>query len=136
MPIATVGMLPGACMAETLTIPEAAAHYVQIAKELLALYRAMGYSPEDYFAPYSQLRDLDADPFETSVEKQQEIGLDLYRRRILGRPAMHNDLRHGRRIEVEHNIGELVRMADRLQVPIPALTVSYRIIKTLESLVS
>jgi ketopantoate reductase len=37
---------------------------------------------------------------------------------------------------VEHNVGELLRMAERLDVPTPALTASYRIIKTLESLVS
>jgi len=134
--ISTAGMLPGACMAETLVIPEAAAHYVAIAKELIALHRAMGYTPADYFAPYSQLRELEVDSFETCVEKQRKIGLDLYRRGILGRPSMHNDLLRVRAIEVEHNIGELLRMADRLDVPTPALTASYRIIKTLESLVS
>ena len=134
--ISTVGMLPGACMAETLMIPEAAAHYVEIAKELIALHRAMGYVPADYFAPYSQLRELEVDPFETCVEKQQKHGMDLHRRAILGRPSMHNDLLRVKDIEVDHNIGVLLRLAGELDVPSPALTASYRIIKTLQNLVS
>jgi 2-dehydropantoate 2-reductase len=134
--ISTAGMLPGACMAETFMIPEAAAHYVELAKELIALHRAMGFSPADYFAPYSQLCELEVDPFETSVEKLRKVGVSLYQRGILGRPSMHNDLLRVRPLEVEHNIGELLRIASRLDVPTPALTASYRIIKTLERLVS
>ncbi|MBW2426818.1 MAG: ketopantoate reductase family protein, partial [Deltaproteobacteria bacterium] len=115
---------------------EAAAHYVELAKELIALHRAMGFSPADYFAPYSQLCELEVDPFETSVEKLRKVGVSLYQRGILGRPSMHNDLLRVRPLEVEHNIGELLRIASRLDVPTPALTASYRIIKTLERLVS
>jgi len=134
--ISTLGMIPGASMAETLMIPEAAAHYVSIAKELIALHRAMGHAPADYFAPYSQLRELESDDFETAVARQRKLGADLCRKGILGRPSMHNDLLHVKAIEVEQNIGFLLRLAIDLNVPTPSLTTSYRIIKTLEHLVS
>ena len=96
----------------------------------------MGYAPSDFFAPYSQLRELEVDPFETCVAKQQKHGLTLSNRGILGRPSMHNDLLRVKDIEVDHNIGVLLRLAGELDVPSPALTASYRIIKTLQSLVS
>ena len=49
----TLGALGGS-VAKGLLVRESAEHYVQLATELLAVYRALGYEPADYYAPFSR----------------------------------------------------------------------------------
>ncbi len=56
--VSALGVLPGGSVAEALIVREAAEHYLAIARELLAVYRSLGYEPQDFFAPYSRFRAL------------------------------------------------------------------------------
>jgi ketopantoate reductase len=52
--VSALGVMPGGSVAEALVVREAAEHYLAIARELLAVYRSLGYEPQDFFAPYSR----------------------------------------------------------------------------------
>ena len=66
--VSALGVMPGGSVAEALVVREAAEHYVAIARELLAVYRSLGYAPQDFFAPYSRFRELERESFEEAVE--------------------------------------------------------------------
>jgi 2-dehydropantoate 2-reductase len=72
--VSTLGMMPGRSVAEGLVVREAAEHYVAIAQELLAVYRALGYEPRDFFHPYSRFREFSTWTFEEAVAGMRAQG--------------------------------------------------------------
>jgi 2-dehydropantoate 2-reductase len=126
--ITAIGFLPDRTITDALQTRPGAEYYVQLARELLSIYQALGFTPRDYFAPYAQFRQLAAEDVESSVEKAMRLGRSMADNGIRGRPSMHDDLLRHRACEVDESIGEFVRAAQRLGVAAPALLGAYRII--------
>lgn len=119
--------------ADGISVRESAEHYVTIAKELLAVYHALGYTPQNFYAPASRLREIDAASFEDAVQAGMAMGANLRKSGQKGvRTSMHEDVLAGRVSEVEEVIGPLIAAAVRLGVPVPTVTGAYRTIRTLD----
>jgi 2-dehydropantoate 2-reductase len=131
---ATLGTSPRGSVAEALVLREAAEHYVTLARELLAVYRGMGFEPRDFFAPYARFRELAAQDFETAVASAQELGRQMLERGVIGRHSLHEDLVQGRPTELDEILLPFLDEADRLGLPAPTARAAYRTIRTLEQL--
>jgi 2-dehydropantoate 2-reductase len=134
--ITAIGFLPDRTITDALQTRPGAEYYVQLAQELLAIYRGLGFAPADYFAPYAQFRQLAAEDTESSVERAMALGASMADAGVRGRPSMHDDLLRHRATEVDESIGEFVRAAERLGIATPALLAAYRIIRGFECLVT
>lgn len=130
----TLGFRDGATFAHGIATRSGAEHYVTIATELLAVYRAMGYEPRDFFAPFSQFRALAGATFEEAVDNAHRLGTTMVANGVLGRPSLHEDIVRGRPTEVEDGLGTYLAAADRFGVSVPTARGAYRVIKTLEAL--
>jgi 2-dehydropantoate 2-reductase len=128
--------MPGGSVAEALVVREAAEHYVAIARELLAVYRSLGYEPQDFFAPYSRFRELEGEGFEEAVESTRSQGRRMLDAGVIGRPSLHVDLMRGRPTEVEYCLGPFLAQAERQEIAVPTLRAGYRIIRTLEQMLA
>jgi 2-dehydropantoate 2-reductase len=128
------GLYPGGSFAEDLLARPASEHYVQLATELLAVYRALGYEPQDFFAPYSRLRRFAELSFEEAVEEQLALARSMVESGVLGRPSLHVDLLRGRPTEVDDCLLPYLQAAERHGRPVPTVRAAYRIIKALEIL--
>ena len=124
----------GSAFAHGIATRSGAEHYVTIATELLAVYRAMGFEPRDFFAPFSQFRALAGATFEEAVDNAYALGTTMVANGIIGRPSLHEDIVQGRPTEVEDGLGTYLEAADRHQVAVPTARGAYRVIKTLEAL--
>lgn len=134
--ITAIGFLPDRTITEALQTRPGAEYYVQLAGELLGVYRALGYSPRDYFAPYAQFREFGQHDFAGNVERAMALGRTMAEQGVRGRPSMHDDLLRHRRTEVDESVGEFVAAATRLGVSAPTLTAAYRIIRGYEQMVT
>lgn len=134
--VSTLGMMPGRSVAEGLVVREAAEHYVAIAQELLAVYRAKGFEPQDFFHPYSRFREFSSWSFEEAVAGMQAQGQRMLDIGAVGRPSLHVDLMRGRPTEVEWVVAPYLAEADRLGIAIPTTRAAYRIIRTMEQLLA
>jgi 2-dehydropantoate 2-reductase len=130
----TLGFREGATFAHGIATRSGAEHYVTIATELLAVYRAMGFEPRDFFAPFSQFRALAGATFAEAVDAAHSLGQAMVANGILGRPSLHEDIVRGRPTEVEDGLGTYLEAADRFGVAVPTARGAYRVIKTLEAL--
>jgi 2-dehydropantoate 2-reductase len=134
--VSSLGVMPGGSVAEALVVREAAEHYVAIARELLAVYRSLGYEPQDFFAPYSRFRELARESFEEAVESTRAQGRRMLEAGVIGRPSLHVDLMRGRPTEVEYCLGPFLAQAERQGIEVPTLRAGYRIIRTLEQMLT
>jgi 2-dehydropantoate 2-reductase len=134
--VSSLGVMPGGSVAEALVVREAAEHYVAIARELLAVYRSLGYEPQDFFAPYSRFRELEGEGFEEAVESTRSQGRRMLDAGVIGRPSLHVDLMRGRPTEVEYCLGPFLAQAERQEIFVPTLRAGYRIIRTLEQMLA
>lgn len=134
--ITVIGFLPDRTITDALQTRPGAEYYVQLARELLTIYQALGFTPQDFFAPYAQFRRLAADDVETSVERAMALGRSMAEQGVRGRPSMHDDLLRHRRTEVGESVGEFVAAATRLEIAAPTLVAVHRIIRCYELMVS
>jgi len=134
--VSTMGMMPGGSVAEALVIREAAEHYVAIAHELLAVYRGLGYAPQDFFRPYSRFRALASESFEEAVVGTRAQGQRMLDEGVVGRPSLHVDLLRGKPTEVEYCLAPFLAQADRLGLAVPTARAGYRIIRSLEQMLT
>lgn len=121
--------------ADGLGVREGAEHYVALARDLLKVYGALGYEPQNFYAPMSQFKELNS----VSDDKAVEIMLALGERfnkdpnGRSGRTSMHEDVTRGRKTEVDEIIKPFLVKADELGVEIPTAKAVYRIIKVLDN---
>ena len=123
---------PNLTLPDAMRVREAAEHYVQLAKELLAVYTGMGYQPQNFFAPVSRLRQLHELEFDAAVDMTVELGEMLRKKGGTGRTSMHDDVVNGRKTEVDYIFQPFLEKAEELQLSIPTVTACYRIIKVLD----
>ena len=109
----TFGALGGS-FAEALAVREAAEQYVQLATELLAVYRAMGYEPADFYAPFSRFREFEAATFDESVEQRDGArARHAQPQGFIGRPSLHDDLLRGKTTEIDYCVGAYLQKPTR-----------------------
>ncbi len=125
---------PTASFAHGISSRPGAEHYVAIAREFLGVYLALGYEPQDFFAPYSRFRALRDAPFERAVEDTLELARSMLEAGVVGRASLHEDLRNGRPSEVEDLLGVFVEAADRLKIDVPTARGCLRVVRALEAL--
>ena len=128
------GLHPGGSYFEDLLARPAAEHSVQLATELLAVYRALGYEPQDFFAPFSRLRRFAELSFEEAVEDQLAAARSMVENGVLGRPSLHVDLLRGKPTEVDDCLLPYLRAAAAHGLAVPTVRAAYRIITALEIL--
>jgi 2-dehydropantoate 2-reductase len=121
-------------VAEVLQIRAAAEHYVVLGTELLAIYTAMGYAPEDFFAPFSDFCDLQRRSFEDSVDAAVALGIQMRSAGNTGRPSLHDDLLNGRPTEAEVLVAPFLREADDAGVDVATVRAAYRVMSAIEEL--
>lgn len=115
--------------ADGLLVDEGAIHYVSIAKELLSVFKAMGYSPQNHYAPMSQFKELDELGFDQAVEKMKQMGEMFKKRGAVARTSMHEDYVQGRKTEIDFLILPFIQKAKELGIDIPVVETVYRTIK-------
>jgi 2-dehydropantoate 2-reductase len=130
----TLGFMPDASFAPALAVRPGAEHYVQLVTELLAVYQALGYEPQDFYAPFATFRRAATRSFDEAVADAMALGATMVANGVGGRPSLHEDLLRHRPTEVDDCIGEYLRAADRLGISTPTLRGAHRVISTLELL--
>lgn len=116
-----------------LAYEHSARHYVTIARELLAVYHALGYAPENFFAPLSKLKEIDGMTPDEAAEVMQKVGRERQTPdRDPVRTSMHGDVLGGRETELEIIVKPILDAAARLGVAVPTVLGAYRVIKTVE----
>lgn len=130
--VSTLAGNPELAMGEGMCIQEGAEHYVQVAREFISVLKALGYPPQNFFAPVSQLKELDSGSFEDAVQTVVTIGKGMLKQGFKSRPSMMMDVIRGRKTEVDHTILPFIEKADELGIEVPTLRAVYRIIKVLD----
>jgi len=116
-----------------MTLPEGAAHYVAISRELLAVYSALGYSPQNFYAPLSRLKDVyECKTDDEAVKLMLGFGERMKQQGYAGRTSMHDDVVRGKKTEVDYIVKPFVDKGRELGIPVPTVTAAYRIIKVLD----
>lgn len=127
----SLAAIPRLDFADGLGVRESAEHLVQISKEMLAIYKALGYTPQNFYAPVSRLKEIDADNFEDAVDAYMVLGKRFLDGSRPLRTSMHDDIVAGRKMEVDEVLGPIVDAGRRLNVPMPTFLAAYRVLKTL-----
>jgi 2-dehydropantoate 2-reductase len=117
-----------------LEVREGAENYIALARDFLKVYKGMGYTPQNYYAPMGQFKEFDELPFDKAVEVMQGVGRHFRARAkesgVEGRTSMHEDLARGRKTEVDIILKPYIDKAKELGIEVPVLTTVYRIVKT------
>nr|ART38585.1 G64 [uncultured bacterium] len=113
-----------------LLIRQGAEHYVALAKDMLRVYGAMGYTPQNFYAPMSQFKELNELDFEGGVAMMMKLGERLKQQGMKGRTSMHEDVIRGKKTEVDFLLKPFLDKAAELGLQVPVLETAYRIIKT------
>lgn len=132
--VSTLAARRSALISDGLSIRAGAEHYVELARELLGVYRSLGYEPQDYYAPYSRFRELLTQDFEQAVASAIAQGARMEAQGLKGRASMHEDVLAGRRTEVDWIIRPFLDQAARAGIAVPVTLAVYRTIKTLDAL--
>jgi 2-dehydropantoate 2-reductase len=133
--VTTLAACPEASFREVLQVPEAAEHFVAVAKEVLSVYTALGYRPQNFFAPLSRLVELDTLGFDDAVRMvRQQMGASPGAPRPASAPSMFVDLTRHRKTEVDFMLGPFVAEARRRALDVPVLEGAYRVLRSLNTL--
>lgn len=117
-----------------LVVREGAEHYVAIARELLSVYTALGYEPQNFYAPISRLKQIhEIKDDEEAVQTMLAMGKQLQDSGYKGTTSMHDDVLRGRKTEADYIIKPFIDKAPELGLEVPTITACYRIIKVLDA---
>lgn len=129
----TLGGVPRLDFADGLSLRIGAEHYVTIYKELLTVYRAMGYAPQNFYGPVSRLKEVEEASFEEAIDDALKLAERFLHGKRPVRTSMHDDLVAGRKMEVEEVLGPLADQSVRLGVPAPTFIGAYRVLSVLNA---
>lgn len=131
--VTALGAIPGTPFGEGMEVPEGAGYFVALAKDLLSVYRAMGYVPQNFYAPLSRLKELDAYPAVEAVKFVIGQGKVMREQGRTGHPSMYEDVLRRRKTEIDYMLAPYLTVADDLGIEVPTLRTAYQIIKTIDS---
>lgn len=129
--------LPRASLQDALAIREGAEQYAELAREILDVYRGLGYSPEDFFAPLSGLKELVGLDHAATVELLLARAEARLRNAKPGPPvrsSLFGDLQRGRRTEVVQIFTPFLEEATKQGRDAAVLRAAYRNIRVIEAL--
>lgn len=135
--VPTLAGLPCASQQDALAVREGAEQYAGLAREILAVYGGLGYSPEDFFAPLSRLKELVGLDQEATVELLLARAEARLRNAKPGPPvrsSLFGDLERGRRTEVVQIFTPFLDEATKQGADAAALRAAYRNIRVIEAL--
>jgi 2-dehydropantoate 2-reductase len=131
--VSTLAGNPELTFVHGMSIREGAEHYVALSRELLAVYTAMGYQPQNFYAPLSRLKDVhDCKTDEEAVQLILGFGQRMTKQGYVGRTSMHEDVIRGKKTEVDWIVKPFVEKGAELGIPVPTVAAAYRIIKVLD----
>ncbi|MGH7802927.1 MAG: ketopantoate reductase family protein [Candidatus Binatia bacterium] len=133
--VSTLVALPEATFGDGLTVREGAEHYVELGRELVAVYRALGYEPQNFYAPVSKLREVGTLAFEDAVAHVLELGKRFTAEGRRARTSMHEDVLRRRKTEVDFILRPFVEKARELGLAVPTIAGVYRVAKTIDALI-
>ena len=117
-----------------LEVRAGAVNYILLARDFLKVYKAMGYAPQNFYAPMGQFREYDSLPFDDAVDLMMQLGV-RFRQRMQasgeteGRTSMHQDLHRRRKMEVDIILKPYLDKAAELGVDVPVLQYVYGVAK-------
>lgn len=129
--VSTLPAIPALTFSDGMKVRAGAEHFVQISRELLSVYRAIGYQPQNFFAPFSRLKEIDALSFEEAVDASLAIAQHMEAKGIRSRTSMHDDVLRGRRTESEDIFRPFIDKARELGLEIPTVQAIYRVFAVL-----
>jgi len=132
--VCTLVAVPEAVIADGMANRHGAELYVTLATELLAIYRSLGYEPQDFYAPYSRYRELGGWSFDEAVEQIVAQGESMKAAGLTGRTSMHEDVLRGRRTEAPEILGPFLEQATAAHLDVPTLRAVHRIVMTVDEL--
>ena len=124
-----------------LEVRAGAVNYILLARDFLKVYKAMGYAPQNFYAPMGQFREYDSLPFDDAVDLMMQLGV-RFRQRMQasgeteGRTSMHQDLHRGRRMEVDVILKPYLDKAAELNIDVPVLQYVYGVAKVQDAFLS
>jgi 2-dehydropantoate 2-reductase len=130
--VTALGAVPGSSFFEGMTVPQGAEYFVALAKELLSVYRAKGYTPMNFYAPLSRLKELDSLSVPDAEAFIVAEGNALREGNNTGYPSMYEDVLRRRKTEIDYMLGPYLHAADEFGVEVPTLRVAYNIVKTVD----
>ena len=134
--VSALAAVPRARFADGIALRCGAELYVGLASELLQVYSAMGFEPQDFFAPFSKFKAIATQTFDEAVAEQMELGRSMKAAGMGGRASMHEDVLNGRRTEVDYILGPYVAEATSRGMAVPTLTAVHRIANTINLLLA
>jgi 2-dehydropantoate 2-reductase len=132
--VSALAGVPAATFADGIAIRQGAEHFVALARDLLTVYRDLGYEPEDYYAPFSRFKAIGSQSEEEAIGDTIELGRSMLAAGLGGRASMHEDVLNGRPTEVEFILGPYVERARARGLDTPTLHAVYRIARTVDVL--
>lgn len=129
--VSTLPAVPALYFVDGIKIREGAEHYVQLTTELLSVYKALGYQPQNFFAPFSRLQEIDSLSFEEAVQSAIGVGTYMEAKNMRSRTSMHDDLLRGRKTEAEEIFRPFIDNARELGLSIPTVTAVHRVMTVL-----
>ena len=129
----TLVALPELRFPEGWSVKEGVEHYVTLGKELLSVYKALGFTPQNFYAPISRLKELDLMTFDEAVELLFAQGKKMKEQGARSTTSMHEDILRRRKTEVDFIIKPFLDKAAELSKDIPTVHAAYRIIKTIDT---
>ena len=133
--VSTLAALPEVYFGDGLSVREGAEHYVTIGTELLAVYRALGYTPQNFYAPVSKLKEVDSLDFEQAVAHVLELGRRFRSEGRKARTSMHEDVLQRRKTEVDFILRPFLDQGRSLGISTPTIAAVYRVAKTIDTLI-
>lgn len=129
--VSTLPAIPSLCFVDGIKIREGAEHYVQLTKELLSVYTGLGYQPQNFFAPFSRLKEIHSLSFEAAVQSALGVGTYMEANNLRSRTSMHDDLLRGRKTEAEEIFRPFIEKAAELGLEIPTVMAVHRMMAVL-----
>ncbi|TAJ20659.1 MAG: hypothetical protein EPO60_04910 [Rugosibacter sp.] len=111
-----------------------AEHCVTIAQEILSVYTRMGYTPQNFYAPLSRLKDIyEAKSFDEACQGIMTMAQQLVDRGIRSRTSMHDDVLNKRKTEAAWILKPVIAKADEFGIQVPTLVAIDRIMAVLDA---
>lgn len=129
----TLVALPELRFPEGWSVKEGVEHYVILGKELLSVYKALGFTPQNFYTPISRLKELDLMTFDEAVELLLAQGKKMKEQGARSTTSMHEDILRRRKTEVDFIIKPFLDKAEELSKDTPTVRAAYRIIKTIDT---
>lgn len=132
--VSAVAANPKLTFSEGAVIREGAAHYVTIAREILSVYTAMGYMPQNFYSPLSRLREMhEITDFDAACDSIIAMAQALIDKGIRSRTSMHDDVLRGRKTEAPWILKPIIDKAREFGLQTPTLIAIYRTLCVLDT---